>query len=306
MSKPIAKLIQQSVYSCTALFTGLLGVAALLDSAPSASASPEVYARATSTVIGHGDSLPQTATSGSVSDFYVGDDDIGATSQVQASASFASLQAYATTAMTSGSSASSRFSTSNAAFKDDFFIDKLGLTGTAGTVKVRFTISGTVSALASGTPSGNASVLMNSTYAHAQYGFGIGIGYGDTSATYRLYGDGHTTGTPFLGIQQEVVLGFTFGTLLSDVTLNISGSNAAAARFTEYTSETTTNLTTSWGGFVEVRDSGGNLVTGYTSTSTSGANYAAPVPEPGAVSLLLVSGLAFGAVRSRRRPAVSA
>jgi hypothetical protein len=294
-----------TIHTCnaglSALLPTLLGPVALLASSPSASASTMVYARAVSTVEG-GDSVAQSAPSGSVADVYIGDADTGAAATGRTAASFGVLHAFGTTSMTSAGSFASRFTTSTAAFQDDFLIDAPGLTGTAGTVRVRFTIDGSLSAVGNGTPVSNESALLNSTWAQAEYGFGVGIGLSTTTKSQRLYGDGRQTGTPFLGIEQEVVLGFTYGTLLTDVTLRIGALNSAAAQFTNYTSQTTADLehTATWGGFAEVRDANGDLVTNYTFSSTSGTNYVTAVPEPGTISLFLAGSCALGF--ARRRP----
>jgi len=60
--------------------------------------------------------------------------------------------------------------------------------------------------------------------------------------------------------------------------------------------------TLTWGGFTEVRDAQGNLVTHYTLTSDSGTDWSKPVPEPGTLPLV-GAGLA-GLAISRRRPGV--
>jgi hypothetical protein len=59
--------------------------------------------------------------------------------------------------------------------------------------------------------------------------------------------------------------------------------------------------TLTWGGFDQVKDSQGNVVTAYTVTSDSGLNYAAPVPEP-STAALLAAGL--GCVSALRRQRV--
>lgn len=56
--------------------------------------------------------------------------------------------------------------------------------------------------------------------------------------------------------------------------------------------------TMSWGGLSQVRDSSGNLLTGYTAVSAgSGFNFATPVPEPGSGVLLLAGLLVTGCWR---------
>ncbi len=62
--------------------------------------------------------------------------------------------------------------------------------------------------------------------------------------------------------------------------------------------------TIAWGGFASVT-SGGNPVTGYTVSSLSGFNYAAPVPEPETWAMML-AGLGLLGGLTRRRPALPA
>jgi len=56
--------------------------------------------------------------------------------------------------------------------------------------------------------------------------------------------------------------------------------------------------TLTWGGFTEVRDAQGDLVTDYTVTSDSGTDWSKPVPETGTV-LLMGAGIVGLAMRNR-------
>jgi hypothetical protein len=215
----------------------------------------------------------------------------------ESSATFGVLRAYST-ASTNPEAFAPGFG-SSASFRDDWTFDAEGLAGTAGTAVVRFTIDGTLTAIPQGTPT--YTWQANSTYANANYTFGAN---NPTSVTksQRLYGDGRTSGTMFLGIEQTHVLNFTFGQTLEDVKLQITTYTLAAGSY-GYSSTTTADLshTANWGGIVEVRDSNGDLVTNYSFTSASGTDFTQPIPEPGTCVLLILGGLVFNAARARRR-----
>jgi len=303
MIQPCKPALRTICARFSALLLPFLGPVLPFVSPQSASAATLVYAKASSTVTG-GDSTEQSASFGTVSDVYIGNTDIGATAEGRAVSSFGVLRAYGTTSLASGGSFSSRFTTSTSAFQDDWLIDAPGLTGTAGKVRVRFTVDGDLYAVGIGTPTSSASAFLNNTWAQAEYGFGIGLDFNTTTKSQRVYGDGRVTGTPFLGIEQEFVLDFTYGTWLTDVTLRIGALSAVTAQFTNYTSETTADLenTAVWGGFADVRDSNGDLVTNYTFSSASGTNYVVAAPEPGRTLLLFAaSSYALCAIRVRRR-----
>ena len=92
---------------------------------------------------------------------------------------------------------------------------------------------------------------------------------------------------------------------IEDVKFQITTIAASAGSY-GYSSSSTADLshTAEWGGFVEVRDSSNNLVSSYSFSSASGADFTKPiqaVPEPGTCALLVLSGVAFNLIRSRRR-----
>ena len=182
-------------------------------------------------------------------------------------------------------------------FKDTLTIVDPALTGLSGTLDFNFLVSGTFSFTAA-VPA-TSSITADATY--------TGPG-GPDDLTYTKRSDGSSSGTPFLGVEQTVVVPFVFGTpftfdldvdFLGDVQGLTSGSSSVTGTFS--TTASTDNVI--------------SLVTlspasGYTANSASGANYftnaaAAPqfVPEPGDVSLVLagLAGLAAFPFLKRRR-----
>lgn len=247
----------------------------------------------------------QTATSGSVSDTDSGPGDFGEPRYEvnTATATFGTLRASSMVGIVPRTSSFpySALGQSTASFTDDFLIFSPELNGTAGTVTVRFTIDGTLSIETTGTP--DSSSATSNTFAEASYAFGVGIDASHRTATDRLRYDGTHSGTPFLGITQEHILPFTFGDWTNDVTLRITTVAVAAGQGSYYTSEVQADLshTAIWGGFVEVRDASGNLVTNYSFSSASGVNYTQAIPEPGSASLLVLGAVVLlGRRRSQR------
>lgn len=262
-------------------------------------ASPLVSATANAPYIGNSSST-QTSSSGDVAAVVAGPSEYGDRyGDASAFGSFGVLRASSTIGVPPrGSSFYQAFSSSEASFRDDFLIDAPGLTGTQGSVTVRFTIDGSLSVGTNGTPS--YSTPGNVTYARAGYTFGVNPNTGDTY-TQRTNWDGSSSGTQFLGVEQVHTLYFTYGTVLENVTLRISTTTSAAGEYYSYYSSSAADLshTAIWGGFGEVRDAGGNLVTNYSFTSGSGTDYTQAVPEPG-TSLLAGVGLAFALFRRHR------
>lgn len=277
----------------------LLGIAVLLGGNVSVQASPQVSATASAPYIGNASSS-QTASTGSVSAVVTGEPEYGDRyGDASAFSSFGVLRASSTIGVPPlGSSFYSANSFSSASFRDDFLIDAPGLTGTPGSVTVRFTIDGSLSVGTSGTPS--YGVPGNVTFARAGYTFGVNPNSGDMYSQRENW-DGTPSGTQFLGVEQVHTLYFTYGTVIQDVTLRITTTTSAAGEYYSYYSSSTADLshTAIWGGFGEVRDAGGNVVTNYSFSSASGTDYTQAVPEPG-TSLLVGVGLAFALFRRRR------
>ena len=175
-----------------------------------------------------------------------------------------------------------------ASFQDDMLIDAPGLTGTTGSVKLKFTIDGTISASAAGAePAGQYS------YARAQYQIIINGSLARNELQQHSASGDPNFGTTsfFLGVEQEYTLSFTYGTPFAfRLFLNASGN--------AYTTQGGTAIsdlshTATWGGFGEVKDSQGGTVTNYTATSSSGTDYTQPIlpPAPVAVSRHLHDGV---------------
>jgi len=269
-------------------------------------AAPLVTANAEAAYLGS-ETPAQTATSGSVMDVDSGNGEFGEprSGDNMAFGSFGVLRASSSVSVLPRSSSSpyAAFGTSTASFQDDFLIDAPGLTGTAGTVTVRFTIDGSLSLEKYGSAAYSAS--QSSTYAQATYAIGVGIGATDVTASQRLRYDGSTSGTPFLGVEQQYVLNFIFGTTVNDFTLRITTSAAAAGEGSTYLSTATADLshTAVWGGFVEVRDSNNNVVNGYSFSSSSGADFTQPIPEPTSATLVALAGTALLGRRRLRKNA---
>lgn len=238
----------------------------------------------------------KTANSGSVSD---SSSSTGPNEDVLSfsSATFGVLHAYSSSVSRPGGFTPSTSIT--ASFRDDWTflapVDRPELNGTIGTVTVRFTIDGTLQSLPNGKPS-----YANSNFAEARYMFGAHNPTNYTKAE-KHYGDGRVSGSIFLGLEQTQQLSFTFGQTLTDVKLGIM-SYASSSGGTG-TSSSTADLshTATWGGFAEVRDNNGNVVANYSFSSASGTNYVQAIPEPDTTTLLVLSGLAFNAIRVRRR-----
>lgn len=301
---PLTHLSRNLPLGTLSRLSALLGLAACLAQQESAVGAPLVSANAEAAYLGS-ETPAQTASSGTVADADSGPGDFDEPryGTNTASAAFGSLTASSNIGVSARASSFpyAAFGTSTTSFTDDWLINSPGLTGTAGTLTVSFRIDGTLLVDKNGTPVYSAST--SSTYAQATYAFGVGLAPSDTTGSQRLRYDGTTSGTPFLGVWQQSTLNFVYGTSLNDVTLRITTAAAAAGEASTYLSSTTANASATWGGFTEVRDSGGNLVTDYSFSSGSGTSYVQPVPEPATASLLLLAAAGFAGRRRVRAKA---
>jgi hypothetical protein len=167
-------------------------------------------------------------------------------------------------------------------FSDDFRIEAPGRSGTTGSLTVKFTIDGALSSTASG-----AERVGEVSFARATYQFSVD-GTLLRNENQRLFSDGTTQATSmFLNQEQQVTFNFTFGTPF-EVKLLLQGSGQAYNRFSA-TAVADLENTAEWGGFGEVRDAAGNLVTDYAFSSGSGVDFTQPIPEPGTGACLLMA-----------------
>ncbi len=158
----------------------------------------------------------------------------------------------------------------SAAFEDDILIDAPGLTGATGSVKVKFIVGGNISCSTNGVDPGfrGASQTRATIVIFVD---GAEVRRASQFANYL----GAQTGIVFLNAQQEQIIPFTYGTPFA---LKFSISTSATAYcYHGAVSIGDLSHTATWGGFAEVKDSQGAIVTSYTASSTSGTNYTQPI-----------------------------
>jgi hypothetical protein len=189
----------------------------------------------------------------------------------------------------------------NAYWWDDVRIDSPGLTGTAGTISVSFLISAEME---------NAHVWDNPD-AHdyaasngASYSFSAIAGNStrdwDLSDSYSQNGVDPPQGHNFLNQVLTFNLPITFGATRGwHMHLGCSATALGVTFRSTGSSWADTDLSHScyWLGISEARDANGNPVA-FTTTSTSGTNWAAAVPEPSAAGVILC--LVVGRAACRR------
>ena len=168
-------------------------------------------------------------------------------------------------------------------------------------------------------------VVADYQYAIAEYILRISVGCGTPGCT--LIGQGRVSYNPptdpaivVSGVNLIDFAQFTSDPVpvLSNQPISIAMSLSGLVQAYAYSSgRVEANIaaydTATWGGFLEVRDAQGNLVTDYTVVSLSGVDWskpvAAPVPEPGTLMQMLL-GIAVlltlqAAARMRRRAGVA-
>lgn len=253
----------------------------------------------------------QTGMSGSVSDSAGGSARTDFT-EATTSARFGELKAYGLATAGLDPAFFGIFAFNTAFFRDDFLFNAAGLTGTSGTVEVKFTVDGTLVASRTA-PSPYVSGIDDSVRASASYTFSAGNS-NTFSKTESLRtaewaaanGFSAWSGTQFLGIEQTYVVPFTYGTLLQGVGLRIDAQAQAVGSGRDgFSSIAKADLghTAKWGGFGAVRDSNGNVISNFTFSSGSGFNYSlgiTAVPEPSSGALVATC-LAVGFFRRSRR-----
>lgn len=265
-----------------------------------------VFANSTSNM--GGDGQPAQATSGTAVDVAGGASGVDFT-DAHASASAGQLRAYSEARSAPGSGYFGIFASNSAYFRDDFLFESAGRAGTTGTVQIKFTVDGTL-AVARNSSQGYVSGIDSTVRANADYTFKGGTNGPAFSKSESLRTDAYATaqgvaahtGSPFLGIEQTYTIPFTFGTVLEGVELRIN-SNAQAIGRPDFSSSAVADLshTANWGGFGELRDASGTLLTDYTFTSGSGFDFTqsiTAVPEP---SSMILGMIGCSAIALRRR-----
>lgn len=257
-----------------------------------ANAAPELYVSA----YGQGPGSQQTASSGPVSQSDSATHQFGS-GMARAGADFGVLRNYAEATAIAGSSNFNNavLASTTARWQDDLLFNAAGLTGSPGSVTVKFRIDGT---LAASQPQFDPD--QSQTRADASYGMSIlGSGVVHSGGESR-FADGTRTFSgsgPFLNVEQTATLPFTFGTAFT-LKLEVSASSTARTQFGGSALADLENTTT-WGGFITVRDSQGQVVNNYTFSSASGTNFINPIPEPN--TALLILGAAAGLLARRNR-----
>lgn len=157
-----------------------------------------------------------------------------------------------------------------ASFRDDVTINADGLSGTSGTLTVRFKLDGSITC-SGGWDSTRAS------YADCHYEFRKN-GSILSEDYYLVYYDGTIEGNNFLGQERTVVAPFVFGQPMELKLLIESSAKAYNYRGADAIADFEHTIT--WGGFVSVKDVNNNEVTNYTATANSGANFVEAIVPP--------------------------
>ncbi|HUL02435.1 MAG TPA: hypothetical protein VLV16_04285 [Gemmatimonadales bacterium] len=195
-----------------------------------------------------------------------------------------------------------------ASFSDNLTIMAPGLAGMIGSVRVVFGLASFVS-VDGGVGSGCSGSAQVSYGVVASLSGGGGSGSSNQSGTWTDYPcfNTHTfSGTPpgIFSLTAPVLFGSP-----AQLSVNLSAlSNESWLDFASgsATAEGDFAHTLTWGGFTEVRDAQGNLVTNYSVTSDSGTDWSKPAPEPATAVLVATGLIALGAsrpVRANRRNA---
>lgn len=184
-----------------------------------------------------------------------------------------------------------------ALFRDDLTITAPGASG-GGSVTFLIDVSGGLVATSSGETAGHSADADWSAFARASTVPAEAGRIAEGSLT-----DGQSglfpTGDLMGGVYEWGPIPFGFGnpfeiTIALNAEVDVNFCCSAAANF---------DSTLGWEGVVEIRDDGGALVSDFDITSSSGANYAEPipVPEPSAEAMTLVSLLTMALLLRVRR-----
>jgi hypothetical protein len=195
------------------------------------------------------------------------------TRSARSSATFGVLRVFAEGhSVANGSTSGLMSSGAQASWQDSITVDAPGLSGQAGTLTVQFTIDGSLTA------SGQFANESLRPYAAAEFTF-TRDGWTILEGYQAVYSDGWTPGTPFLGQPQTATFNFVFGTPFE---IKLFIETVARAYTYQHSADAEGDLanTATWGGFVAVKDSNENLITNFTASSASGANYAHAIVPP--------------------------
>jgi hypothetical protein len=210
------------------------------------------------------------STNGPVSLAKSGSDDRGSAAS-RATADFGVLRVFAEAhALNTGSAFQAIGGAAQTYFRDDVTIDAPGLTGSSGTLTVKFRLDGSITCSGSGDSS-------RASYADCHFEFHRS---GSLLAEdwYLLYFDGTIVGNNFLGQERTVAVPFVFGTPI-ELKLMIE-SSARAYNYRGADAVADFEHTVTWGGFASVKDANNNEVTNYTAISNSGVNFAEAITPP--------------------------
>lgn len=283
--RPLTKL--SSLQNLGALVGAALIV---LTTAGSASAAPQLYAQANGTGTYQTQTLASGTASAASTNSYISSG-VPFFHEESAAAAFGILRASVEASAGSNGGGDGTFGNAIARFEDDFLFTAEGMEGESGLYTFLVDVDGTLSSNYLTAP------LYEDSQAYAYASLSVlQNGSGVYSATMYEYANGATTGTNFLDAPVSISVPFIFGT---PFTLRV-GLQVQTTAYALFGGESVADFdhTLVWGGVASVT-SGGNPVTGYSLSSTSGTNYLSPIPEPTSAALIVLTGLVIGFRRSR-------
>ena len=245
-----------------------------------------------------------TASGGSVSQTHTGSNPNSPGGNVvgRSSASFGVLRVYAESHIDQAPFGGN-FAGGTASFTDEFTFNDPSRTGQPGSFTFILQVDGTLAA--SNRTGQTSGTTFNFGISTARLSLSVrdvtisgnNINYLSVSEIQNDNGVRSFTGAAFLGQPDSVSVPFTLGTKSSvEITLT-----AVASTKPEFGADCISNgeNTLNWGGITSVNDSSNATVTNYTLDSGSGANYIQPIPEPSAITLMVLGGFALFAWKSK-------
>ncbi len=229
----------------------------------------------------------QTAAGGSVADEESGSHGTGTsqdpviTGKGRASAAFGRLRAFGEASAGVGNPLYKVWGDGIARFEDDVTINAPGMDGRSGKVTIKFILHGELAATHDRSPGSDS----NRNRALAAYRFERN----DSTVAdkeYRVYGDGTTSGTNFLGVEQSATFDVTFGVPFK-LELRITASTLAHADAGGHARANLENTAT-WSGMI-VQDEDDNVIARDTVSlvSASDFNWLEPYPAPPVPALVV-------------------